>query len=161
MDIPDENKQTTATHPGELADAVDDADGRERNVLGGETEDLGHGADGREHRVVVVQRLAHAHEHHVADRRHAVRERELLEDLAAAQVGDDAHGARGAERAPHLAADLRRHAQRVAALVAHDHGLDRVPVLQAQQHLDRAVARVLLRRERRREDGKVLTQQLA
>ena len=53
---------------GEAEDAGDDPDGAERDALGAEGESVGiaQDVDGVHDRVVVVERLAHAHEHEVA-----------------------------------------------------------------------------------------------
>ena len=104
---------------------------------------------GREHRVVVQERLAHAHHDHV---------RQTLPPSSPAcraststcstispreQVASQAHRAGGAERAGQRAAGLRRDADRVPVAVAHRHRLDRVPVAGGQPQLDRPVRRLL------------------
>ena len=108
-------------------------------------------------RVVVGERLAHAHEHDVADalRRRVRGAQHLLDDLAGVEVALEAGLAGRAERAAHRAAGLRRHAHGRAVGVAHEHGLDLRAVARARpQPLRRhAVVRGLLddRVERERE----------
>ena len=70
-------------------------------------------------RLPLVSILLHTgahHEHDVAYGRHGAGVPELLHDLAGREVALEAHGPRGAESAPHLAADLRGHTQRRALL---------------------------------------------
>ena len=109
---------------------------------------VGQPAEG-EHLVVVVERLAHAHQHDVGDPaavapRLARRPQQLLEDLAAGEVAAEAHGAGGAERARQRAARLRRDADRAPVAVPHQHRLDREPVQRAEPRLHRLVGRALL-----------------
>ena len=81
-----------------------------------------------ENLLVVVQRLAHPHHHHVA---HAGRSAEvarvpnLLAYLARGEVGHKAQGARLAKRASHRASNLRRHA----------HGVPEDPILRPIRHV--------------------------
>ena len=62
-----------------------------------------------------LHRIPH-HKHDIAYRRHSAGVPELLHDLAGREVSLEAHGPRGAEGAPHLAADLGGHAQGRALL---------------------------------------------
>ena len=109
---------------------------------------VGQPAEG-EHLVVVVERLAHAHQHDVGDPpavapRLARRPQQLLEDLAAGEVAAEAHGARRAERAREGAARLRRDADRAAVAVPHQHRLEREPVQRAEPRLHRLIGGALL-----------------
>ena len=120
--------------------------GGERHAAHADAQSALHAQDAQEAHdvVVVVQRLAAAHQHDVADllplwREHAVGADDLAQDLARAQAARAAVERRGAERTAHPAAHLRRDAERVAVLVAHEHALDDVPVVQAVEQLDRAV----------------------
>ena len=69
-------------------------------------------------RVVVVERLAHSHQHDVEGALEQVEcageNADLADDFSGCQVADDAHSSRQAEAAPHGASHLRRHAERVA-----------------------------------------------
>ena len=104
-----------------------------------------------EHGVEVHHRLAHAHEHEVVERLDAAEVQHLVEDLRRGQVAPEPHRAGRAERARQRAARLRGDADRAAAVaVAHQHRLDRAPVVGLEQRLDRAVARVRLVQERQR-----------
>ena len=102
-----------------------------------------------EHVVEVLQRLAHAHHHDVADARIALacgagRPQELLVDLALRERAAEAHRARRAKRALERAARLRREAHRVAILAAHQHGLGGKAIARREPRLDGAVLRALL-----------------
>ena len=120
--------------------------GGERHAAHADAQPALHAQDAQEAHdvVVVVHRLAAAHQHDVADllplrRKHAVRTDDLPQNLARAQAARAAVERGGAERAAHAAAHLRGHAERVAVLVAHEHALDDVPVVQAIEQLDCAV----------------------
>ena len=135
------------------------ADRRQRHALGRHARPCVVGQDPqRLHRgVVVVQRLAHAHQHDVERRvgqaclarQHA----DLSGDLAGGEVPDEAHLAGETERAGHRAADLRRDAERLRRRVGDVDGFDPPAVLEAQQELRRAVGRGLARVDRRRVDA--------
>ena len=145
----------------ELPDALDDADRRHRDAARAQREVLRVEEEpaGADHAVVVVQGLAHAHEDDIScGRLQRPRDEDLLHDLAAAQVAAVAHRARGAERAGHRAADLRRHAagdaRRPQRRVAHDNGLDLGAVAQLDDDLRRrAVLGVVARRHARAPHG--------
>ena len=102
------------------------------------------GAAGREHRVVVQERLAHAHHHHVGHplallAQHRRQHRHLLRDLAGGQVAAKAHAAGGAEGACQRAARLRRDADGAPVAMAHRDRLDREAVTGGEAQLDGAV----------------------
>ena len=88
-----------------------------------------------------MERLAHAHEHKVAQSRppfgpeRPLRVEHLGDDLAGAQVAREPHLPRGAEHAAHRAARLRAQAGGVAARVGHENRLDGLAVGEAQQEL--------------------------
>ena len=92
--------------------------------------------DRLEHGIEVVRRLAHAHEHHLRHRAQAARERDLGDDLGAAELALEAADAGHAEHAADRAADLGRDAQ---AAARQQHGLDRAAVGQADEQAARAV----------------------
>mmetsp|Transcript_12434 Transcript_12434/g.52067 ORF Transcript_12434/g.52067 Transcript_12434/m.52067 type:complete len:427 (-) Transcript_12434:1351-2631(-) len=113
-----------------------------------------------QHSVHVVQRLAHAHEHHVGgffslayvgaapSARQAPRVHHLLDDLRGGEVLPQPHLGGEAELAVHRAPQLRRDAHRGASVGTgvgrDDHRLDDASaVFQAVQHLPRAVRRRL------------------
>jgi hypothetical protein len=93
----------------------------------------------------VEQRLAHAHEDHVREGLAVGVEQlagvqDLVDDLLGAQVAAQTELAGGAEGAVQAAADLRRHAQGLAALLRDQHRLDARAVGRGQHELARAVA---------------------
>ena len=136
------------------------ADGRDRHVPRADVQSFGHVEDAqRVQRVlVVVQRLAHAHEDEVGDvvdaravgrlprfaAQFAGEVQHLGDDLAGGEVAVEAHLPRRAEGAAIGAARLGRDADRRAgaALAAggieHQHRLDQATVGQLQQNLARA-----------------------
>ena len=95
--------------------------------------------------VVVVQRLAHAHQDDVEGLvlqvERVCQHANLADDFASRQVADQAHLARQAERAGHGAADLRRDAEGHGRRVGNEDRLDLSAVGEAQQKLLGAVAR--------------------
>ena len=110
----------------------------------------------RHHAVVVGERLAHAHQHDVGDRRPAlldpryrdavgeqrtVRVPELPDDLGRRQIAVEALLAGGAERAVERATRLRRDAQRAAVVLGDVDHLDRIAGAHVEQPLARAVGR--------------------
>ena len=106
------------------------------------------------HRVEVVERLAHAHQHDVRDQPLLVGlaspvgevvagDEDLADDLGGGQVAHQPLGAGVAERAGQRAPDLARHAERAAVLLGDVDGLDLVPAGDAQQVLARPVRRDL------------------
>ena len=104
---------------------------------------LGQPLAGREHRVEVQERLAHAHEHGVVDRRpcagSAAPGRGSPRSL---RLRPKLHRAGGAEGAGQRAARLAREAERAAAVaVAHEHRLERAPVVRVEERLLGAVGR--------------------
>ena len=130
---------------GEPADAGHDADGRDRQVARRQAEVAVQPLDGAPHRGLVGQRLAHAHEHDVADAAAAVAgppggADDLLDDLAGRQVAGEAGLAGGAEAAPHGAAGLARHAHGGPVGVQHQHRLDAGAAGELPQELDRVAA---------------------
>ena len=97
----------------------------------------------RHDRVDVEERLAHSHEDEVIDGLEPPEVQRLVEDLPRGQVAPEAHLPRGAERAGQRTARLRGDADGAAAVaVAHQHGLDRMPVVRVEEGLHRAVARM-------------------
>ena len=101
---------------------------------------LGDLADCGEQAVVVGQRLAHAHEDDVGQARALRRHHrggcaDLVNNLRGGQVAVQTALAGSAERTRHAAARLGRNAQRGAVRVAHEHGLQQDPVVQAPQGL--------------------------
>ena len=96
--------------------------------------------------VVIVERLAAAHQHDVRDRALPIGRRFVALDLgkegqhlAGTERAHTALQRACAELASHVAADLRRQADRVAVAVAHQNAFDEVSVLQLKEVLDRAV----------------------
>jgi len=123
-----------------------------------EVRQLGQALARAEDRVEVHHRLAHAHEHAVAERRGGAASRrrllqapevqDLVEDLRRSQVASKAHRPGGAEAARQRAARLRGDADRSPPVAeAHQHGLQRPAVTGCEQGLDGAVGRVRLLRD--------------
>ena len=106
---------------------------------------VGEAAYGADHGLVVGQRLAHAHEHHVGDPARAAGDLvagqragagdDLLDDLGGGHVALQAALAGGAERAGHAAAGLAGDAHGDPAGVAHQHRLDQRAVEELPQGL--------------------------
>ena len=136
----------------ERREAGQPADGRDRRPARGDP-DLGQPPRGGEDRVDVHERLAHPHEHEMVDGLRPAEVEHLVEDLPRGEVPSEGHAARRAERAGQRAAGLRRDAHRAAPIpVAHQNGLDRVPVGGLEEGLDGAVSGALLfLRDQRRE----------
>jgi hypothetical protein len=101
-----------------------------------------------DHGVEVEHRLAHSHEHGVVGRLDSAEVERLVEDLGRRQVPPEPHLSGGAERAGQRAARLGREAERPAPVaVAHQHGLDGMALVRAEQRLDGPVPRLRLLRE--------------
>ena len=85
-----------------------------------------------EHVVVVVERLAGAHQHNVGDLFAAVllHEQDFVQNLACGQTARASVQTGGTELAAHPAADLRRNADGHAVLVVHQYGLHAVAIPQ-------------------------------
>ena len=94
-----------------------------------------------QHVVVVVERLARAHQHDIRDFFAAVllHEQDLVQDLTGGKIALFAIQTGRAEFAAHAAADLRGNADRNAVLVVHEDGLHAVAVAHSPQILYRAV----------------------
>ena len=137
--------------PDRLLDLVDEAtqarqpaDGRDRRPAMRDPE-IGQPSRRVEHVRDVEKRLTHSHVHAVVDRLDPPEVERLVEDLGGGEVASKAHRARRAERAGEWTTGLRRDADRAPAVaVAHEHGLDRVAVVRAEERLDRPVAGLAL-----------------
>ena len=109
--------------------------------------------------VVIVERLAHAHQHDVGElpvvlgRRpfaeRVARQHHLADDLGGVEIAHQALRAGVAEVAGERAADLRRDAERAAILFGDVDAFDLLPVGEAQQPFARAVRRGLRARRHR------------
>jgi hypothetical protein len=133
--------QVEARHP-RLAQALDAVDGPDRADREALLRDLhaARVAQQAQHvqQVGVVQRLAHAHEHHVLElpAQHVPGHQQLGHDLVRPQVPQQPHARGLAEGAAHLAAHLAGHSQRVlVAPHGDEHALHLVAVLQPQHRL--------------------------
>ena len=98
--------------------------------------------------VVIIERLAAAHEHDVRHRARfqiaaagAVHRQNLGKDLASREVSDETAQRGRAEFTAHSATDLRGYALGVPVFILHQNALDQVPVRQTKQKLFRAVRR--------------------
>ncbi len=124
----------------ERTDPREDADRRNRDVSCGQPEIAVEALGCGPHRVEVGHRLAHAHEHDVAD---ATLElpgplggsHDLFDDLADGQVSREARLPRGAETTGHRATGLAAHTDRCPIGVQHQHGLDSAPTVSSQRNL--------------------------
>ena len=126
---------------GQPADARDDPDRRDGQVAGRQPEVVVEPLDRRPDPVVVGQRLAHPHEHHVgqpARRPGGPRAPPTTCSTISPvrQVAGEAGLAGGAERAAHGAAGLARHAHRRPVRVVHQHRLHPGAVGQRPQPFD-------------------------
>ena len=122
-----------------LRQALEDpavADGREHQLLVADAAAGAEQVDRFEHGLEVVRRLAHAHEDDLGHRSQAPRERDLGDDLRAAQLPLEAADAGHAEDAADGAADLARHAE---AAARQQHGFDRAAVGEADEQAARPV----------------------
>ena len=90
-----------------------------------------------QHIVVVVERLARAHQHDIRNLFAAVflHEQNLVQNFTGREVSLFSVQAGGAEFAAHAAADLRGNADRNAVLVVHEDGLHTVAVPQPPEVL--------------------------
>ena len=93
------------------------------------------------HILIIVHGLPGTHDHHVGHAlpRVPLDSVDLLQDLRGPQIPRQPVQSGGAEAAAHAAARLGGDAHRVAVLIAHEHALDHVAVLQAEQVLPGAV----------------------
>ncbi len=135
---------------------------------------VGEAAQCSPHVGVIVQRLAHAHEHDVGHLRGALdggigRQRRvgqiagevehLRHDLAGGEVARQPALRRGAEGAAHGTAGLAGDAERTPLIVEHEHGFDALAVVQLEETLDRvAVGRDDFGRQGQRRHGRHLGQ---
>ena len=93
----------------------------------------------------VVERLAHAHEHHVANVGHSKLGRkpprldELKQNFLGTQVPNQAHGARQTEPATANTPDLSGETNRGAATLWDEYGFDARSILEANAKLGRPV----------------------
>jgi len=115
--------------------------------------DIGDGGESFHHGIVIVQGLAHAHEHQIAQflavvaLENALDVEHLCDDFTGAQVSGEAHLSRGTKHTTHGAADLRADTGSETAVVAHQHGFDGFAIAEFQQKLARhAIAAFRFRR---------------
>ena len=132
-----------------------DAGGREGQLAArnGDAVAVGQNTGGAGDVVVVVERLAHAHQDDVGDlpvepgrgpvAQRIPRQHQLPDDLAGVQVAHPGLGAGVAEAAVERAADLGGEAQRAPVLLRNEHHLRFAGVREAQQPFARAVGRDL------------------
>ena len=92
--------------------------------------------DGLHHRVQVVRRLAHAHEHHFFDRPEGAGQSDLRHDLGAAHLPNQTLASGHAKHTAHCTTDLGRDAQ---AVTWQQHAFHRLAILQTHQQTRRAV----------------------
>ena len=135
--------------PRELAHARNQSHGRHRDAACRHSQAgracVGESMQGGDHRLVVRQRLPHAHEDDVGHPPGTSRDvpggqlsrsrHDLLDDLRGAQVASEPGLTRRAERTVHPASRLAGHTHRDAVGVAHQHALDERPVMESPQRL--------------------------
>ena len=144
--------------PGELLEAREDADRRDRDVSRADAETV-HIVQDRERRVYggpVEQRLAHAHEHDVGRPFRRIEQHELPHlraDLAGGEVAPEPHPAGRAEDAAQRTPHLRRDAQRAPFSLRDEHRFHRFSVGELPEELLGAVTRLLACAERQLEEG--------
>ncbi len=138
----------------ELPNAWDEADRGHGDASAAHAEPVGDLADERadraHHRVVVGERLPHAHEDDVVQSprrsgddprgQHLVGGQRLREDLCLREVALQTALTRRTERAGHATTRLRRDAEGRAARVPHQDALEQRAVVEAPEGLDRASA---------------------
>ena len=113
------------------------ADGGDRDARGGERHAgaVAQDADGFEHVLVIVERLADAHEDDAVDL--GTEAQNLLDDFAGPEIALEPRLARGAEAACEGAADLGGHARGEAIVTADEHGFDGVAIGQREEEFFR------------------------
>jgi len=95
------------------------------------------------HRVVIVQRFAHAHEHKIPQTAFATRMQQatrlmhLRDDLARAQMSPESHLPRRAKHTAHRATCLRAQTRCETGAITHDNRLDGFAVVEAQKQFPR------------------------
>ncbi len=124
----------------EAQDTWHDADGGDADLGGAEIDAAGVGDHGQRLHdgVVIVKRLAHAHEDEIAQSlatgsEGAARVMNLCDDFTGPQMPHKAHLARGTKNTAHGAAGLGADAGRVAPGVAHDDGLDLLAIRELEE----------------------------
>ena len=132
-------------------DLRNDPAGRKRDVPRADIRSLlaRHTAQKRHHVVIVIQRFAAAHQDDIRDRAGFALLRRFIalnfgkegQHFTRSKRTDTALQCACAEPAAHIAADLRREADRIAIGIAHQNAFDKVSVLQRKQILDRSVLR--------------------
>src|SRR4030095_46698 len=97
----------------------------------------------RHHCIIIVQRLAHPHEHEVAQlpatyrSQSALRIQDLPHDFSRPQMAHESHLPCRTKNAPHRAARLCADTGRVTSVVSHQHRLNRLTVREPEQKLPR------------------------
>ena len=145
---------------GKLADAGDNAAGRDREMARADVKAIGavKHAQSLDHRVVVGKGLALAHKDHAGDAlaKIALHVQNLVYDLLGGKGARKAGEAGSAKRAAHAAASLGGNADGELAARGHADGLHRHAIRELQQVLARTVARDLLGDLNRRIEGEAL-----
>ena len=159
----------------ELREARHDAAGGERDVARAEVGALPRVEELQraQRRVVVRERLAHAHHDEVREaearalaavfgrREEALRRHDLGDDLVRRERPHEAPAAARAERAAHRAADLGGDTLREAALRGDDDGLDGLAVGEAEEELRRAVGGAVRRAHGGDDEGELALERFA
>ena len=118
-----------------------------------------HHAQRRHQGGIILQRLPHAHHHHVGDHAFARRRAqaraqrvlgmpELGQDLARAQVATEPLVPGGTEAAAHGAAGLRRDAQGAPVVLGNEDRFHRIACADVEQPLDGTVSRLMFAHHR-------------
>ena len=121
------DRQVAAGAVQEAFQGRQDADGAEGDTLRAPAETPGRRqhVDGLHHRIVIVQRLAHAHENSIGEVFRFVHGQELGQDIGNGQVPVKTLAAGHAKPAAHLAARLGGYAKGLAVRIRNHHRLYR------------------------------------
>ena len=118
--------------PGQPVDLIDQPAGGKADVPHADVQPLGRIDELEEaaHIVIIIQRLADAHEHDVRDGQAGIqlRKQHLIQHFRRLEAADQSAARRGTEGAAHAAADLGGNADRIAVMVAHKHAFHAVSV---------------------------------
>lgn len=125
---------------GKALDLRNQANGTDGEAARTHVETVGviQGTNGRKSGIIVMERLAHAHDHDIGEvilifAQMALEMQHLGNDLTGREVAFEAHLPGGTESTAHGTAGLGGDAERIARIVAHQHGFDALAIRQAEQ----------------------------
>ena len=113
------------------------------------------------HIVKIIQRFTDTHQHDVIDGKARIKlgEQYLIQHFKGLQFSNQAAQGGGAEGATHAASHFGGNADRIAVVIAHQHRLHAVAILQLPQVLDGAVPLGLLLADGHRRIQRILLRQ--